>query len=361
MNTYDPSPLSAERRGAGGEAIKLLERIHTSPSLPDLLEVLSWQDQDRLNELYAFADSVRKRYMGDGIILRGIIEFSNYCNNPCHYCGLNKNNKKLGRYRMTDTEIIENTKKILAAGVHTIVLQAGEDDDTSAAWLASVIEQIKALGDIAITLSVGERNREDYLLWKKAGADRYLLKIETTNKGLYDRFHPGMSFEKRINCLYTLKELGYQTGSGIIIGLKGQTSEILAEDIRFFKKMNFDMIGIGPFIPHNETELRTEARGDVTMTLKVLALTRIVTWNAHLPGTTSLGSLDRDYRIDALRAGANIIMPNFTPVKYKKLYEIYPGRRCTDEAGTECMSCLKSMAGSIDRYIEESRGDTLKR
>lgn len=340
----------------------VLERVYESemPAKEDLVQLLSLNAKEELSELYCFADQVRKEHVGDGILMRGIVEFSSYCRNKCLYCGLNANNKSLERYRMTKQEIVDAIKPLVDCGLKTVVLQSGEDEEISPELLADVLREIKSRYGIAITLSVGEWPFEAYKLWNEAGADRYLLKIEASVKDVYEKFHPEMSYENRIRCLKDLRTLGYQVGSGSLVGLKGQTPETYAEDILFFKKFNFDMIGIGLFIPHKQTELGEERRGDLDMTLKVLALTRIVTRNTHLPATTATGSLGgRDNRIDALQAGANVIMPNFTPLQYRKLYEIYPNKRCVDEKSGECRS-IEIMAKGIGRFVDYSRGDSLK-
>ncbi len=341
---------------------KRLEKILAAPlpELEDLEFVLSCQKPAELEEVFNFADQVRRQFMGDGILLRGLVEFSNYCRNSCFYCGLNKNNKELERFRLSKEEILSCVENISSCGIKTVVLQSGEEDGLDPVWLKTIIEAIKAGFEIAVTLSVGERAKEEYKLWKDAGADRYLLKIETSNKELYDSLHSGMSFENRLRCLRDLRELGYQVGCGSMIGLPGQSSRIIAEDILFFKEHDFDMIGIGPFIPHPQTRLASQKRGDVLLTLKTLALTRIVTKNSHLPATTALGSLEEDFRGKGLRSGANVMMPNFTPLKYKKLYEIYPGKRCISESTGACASCMDSLAGSVGRYIDYARGDSLK-
>jgi biotin synthase len=343
------------------KAVKsLLRKIHNSP-LPeaaDLAALLSVEDTEGLKAIYDFADEVRRQHTGDGIFLRGIIEFSSYCDNACHYCGLNKRNIKLARYRMTKEEVLDGIAHIYSLGVRTVVLQSGEESGLKAEWLASLISEIKTGFDMAVTLSVGEKPREDYRLWKEAGADRYLLKIETSDRGLYRELHPGMSFENRLRCLEDLKELGYQAGSGIIVGLKGQTCDTLAGDIIFLREHDFDMIGVGPFIPHACTPMGDEAPGNAAMTLKTLALTRIVTKNVNLPATTALGSLGGvDHRLDGLRAGANVLMPNFTPAPYRKLYEIYPGKRCLDESVGACGQCAASMAAAVGRKIDYSKGE----
>jgi biotin synthase len=340
----------------------LLNKIHSAqtPDLNDLAQVLSSNDEKDLAELFTFADNVRRSAHGEGILLRGIVEFSSYCRNACSYCGINKTNLRLDRYRMTQAEIIQSVEMIASFGIKTVVLQAGEDSSLDPEWLAEIIKDIKSRYDIAVTLSIGEWDEKMYRMWHRAGADRYLLKIETSDKDLYEKLHPGMSYDNRVACLKTLKRLGYQTGSGIIVGLKGQTIWSLAHDIAFFKENEFDMIGIGPFIPHNDTVLGLEPTGNIDMTLKVLALARIVTRTAHLPATTALGSANGvDRRMDGLRSGANVLMPNFTPVKYKSLYEIYPQKRCITEKQGSCASCMDVMARSCGRSIDTTRGDAL--
>lgn len=340
----------------------LLEKVSGSaaPELADLETLLSLEDPREAEELFSFADQVRKRVCGDGIFLRGIVEFSNHCSRECFYCGLNKANTGLKRYRLSAEEILDAAGHISSCGVKTIVLQSGEDACLDAGWLASVISEIKTRFDLSVTVSVGERKSQDYRLWKEAGADRYLLKIETSDEELYSSLHPDMSFGRRLDCLKALKELGYQTGSGNIVGLKGQTLEHIARDILFFKEQALDMVGIGPFIPHSQTPLRNEASGPAFLTLKTLALTRIVCRDVHLPATTALGSLREDARPRALIAGANVLMPNFTPTAYRALYEIYPGKRCVDEPVGACSTCMETLAGSLGRFIDRSAGDSFK-
>lgn len=323
----------------------------------ELIELLS---TNKSQELYQEADQVRKKYMGNGIFLRGIVEFSSYCDNQCKYCGLNKNNQGLRRYRLTKEEILKSVDLIASSKIKTVVLQSGEEHDLDPEWLADVIRAIKAKHDMSITISAGEKPKDIYKLWKEAGADRYLLKIETTDEKLYQKLHPDMTLQNRMRCSENLKELGYQNGSGLLIGLPGQTIESIAEDILWLNKYDFDMIGIGLFIPHKATELADIPRGNLELTLKTLAVTRIVTKNTHLPATTAIGSLEQDYRIDALKAGANVIMPNFTPQPYKQLYEIYPDKKCITEKQGACAKCMEVLANSIGRYIDYSKGNSLK-
>jgi biotin synthase len=341
----------------------LLERIYAAP-MPepaDVEAVLRAEDPDELGLLFDFANEVRRRFVGDGVLLRGIVEFSNVCRNTCRYCGLNRGNDRLPRYRLTREEILAAVGNIRAAGIKTVVLQSGEEDNLDADWLREIIAEIKSSLATAVTLSVGERRRAEYQLWREAGADRYLLKIETSDPGLYGQLHTGMSFENRKRCLRDLAELGYQTGSGNLVGLKGQTLRHLAGDIRFFKQGAFDMLSVSPFIPHPQTPLAGEPAGDLLLTLKMTALTRIVSRDAHIPATTALGSLHgRDERPRALAAGANVVMPNFTPAPYRRYYEIYPNKRCVGEEANACPACLEQMAGALGRWVDYSRGDSLK-
>jgi len=339
-----------------------LDKIYESelPDLKDLEQVLSLENQAGLDELFNFADNVRKEFCGDGIFLRGIIEFSSFCDKECFYCGLNKNNRKLSRYRMTQEELIKSVEYLTSCNIKTVVLQSGEDPALDVVWLKDIIEEIKSRFDLAITLSVGERTIDDYKLWRQAGADRYLLKMEIFDATLYESMHPGMSFDQRLNCLESLRKLGYQVGSGNIIGLPGQSLKTIAQDILFFKQGDFDMIGIGPFIPHQDTQFAAVAGGEALLTLKTIALTRIVTKNAHIPATTALGSLEQDYRWEGLKCGANILMPNFTPQPYRQLYQIYPGKKCIDEPVGVCNFCMDGAVKDINRFIDYAKGDSFK-
>ncbi|MDD5771655.1 MAG: [FeFe] hydrogenase H-cluster radical SAM maturase HydE [Candidatus Omnitrophica bacterium] len=341
---------------------RILKRVYEAP-LPeaaDLERLLSLNEREDIEAIFSFADKVRREFCGDGIALRGIIEFSNFCQRECAYCGLNKGNRAIQRYRMSKNELLKAVKDLDCRNIKTVVLQSGEDSRLDASWLEDVILEIKSGFDMAITLSVGERSEHDYRTWKNAGADRYLLKIETSDEGLYSSLHPHMDFSRRLDCLRILKGLGYQTGSGNIIGLPGQTPESIARDIIFFKRGDFDMIGIGPFIPHQSSSLAGRQKGDPLLSLKTVALTRIVTRDTHIPATTALGSLERDYRMEGLKCGANVLMPNFTPRPFRDLYEIYPGKKCVDEPVGECDICTQGMAEALGRFIDHSRADSLK-
>ncbi|MFB3919874.1 MAG: [FeFe] hydrogenase H-cluster radical SAM maturase HydE [Candidatus Velamenicoccus archaeovorus] len=339
----------------------LLDRVAGSdaPDMADILALLNASGA-QTQALYRRADDIRRARMGDGILLRAIVEFSSRCSRDCAYCGLRKAHRQLKRYRMNTAEILASVLEAASSGIKTVVLQSGEDDTLDPFWLADVIRAIKSGTQMAVTLSVGEKPQEVYALWRGAGADRYLLKIETTNPSLYRRLHPDMDFNRRLECLRVLRELGYQTGSGSIVGLPGQTAEDLAQDILFFKRCDFDMIGIGPFIAHPDTPLGLEGDGDIQAVLKVLAVTRIVVNNAHMPATTAVGSLKEDHRLAALKAGANVLMPNFTPQPYRQAYEIYPHKRCLTEAFGACVPCMETMASAVGRSLDYSRGDSLK-
>lgn len=340
----------------------VLDRVATSalPECADLVSLLSADDPAQVQEILDAADRTRKQYVGDGVLLRGIVEFGSYCSNTCSYCGLHAGNTALTRYRLSEEEVLASVDSIAAQGIQTVVLQSGEDAGLDPGWLARIVKAIKARHGISVTLSVGEWPRSEYALWRSAGADRFLLKIESSDTELYESLHHNRLLSSRLRSLEDLADLGFQVGSGIMVGLKGQSLSHIARDILFFRQSDFDMIGIGPFLPHPQTRLGDQQRGDVTLTLKTLALTRIVTRDSHLPATTSLGSMGDDYRPQALQAGANVLMPNFTPVAYKRLYEIYPGKRCVNEPTGACAFCMEGLASSIGRFIDYGRGDSLK-
>ncbi|KYO64607.1 [FeFe] hydrogenase H-cluster radical SAM maturase HydE [Thermovenabulum gondwanense] len=343
---------------------EIWEKIDSEVELnkQELCYILSLEDPEKLEILYQKADKIRKKYVGDEVHLRGLIEFSNYCRNNCLYCGIRRDNKKVRRYRMEIDEIFETVSLASRLGYKTVVLQSGEDMYYTLDKLTELIKRIKNDMDIAITLSIGERSYEEYEKLYEAGADRYLMRFETSNPELYAKLHPDSSFENRINILKWLKQIGYQTGSGVMIGLPGQTIEDLAEDILMFKKLDLDMIGVGPYICHPDTPLAGNPGGTAEMTLKVIALTRIVTKNTHIPATTALATLrPEDGREKALMAGANVIMPNVTPLKYREHYTLYPNKICINESALQCNSCIKRRIYSIGRVIGTDYGHSLKK
>ena len=313
------------------------------------MELLLAANSEEMEALFQAADRVRRRFVGEEIHLRGIVEFSNICIQNCLYCGLRRENKSLRRYRMTPGEVRESAREIQAMGIKTLVLQSGEDPWYTRDRLSELIQKIKEETGLTLTLSVGERPRRDYVAWKEAGADRYLLKQETSAEHLFAHLRPGRTLTERLESLRFLKELGYEVGSGSIVGLPGQSDEDLARDIQLFREFDFDMIGIGPFIPHPRTPLGKSAPADLNLTLKVLALTRITTRDTHLPATTASAVLSHEGRKRALTAGANVIMPNFTPRIYRGYYQVYPGKEKPDGGLDPTLRTLSSLGRTISQ------------
>lgn len=287
----------------------------------ELLELLK---NDAINpELFAAADKVRKKFVGDKVLLRGLIEFSNICRNNCCYCGLRRDNRKLERYRMSPDEIVYlATDAVLNQGFQTIVLQSGEDLWFTQDILCDIIHRIKKTG-CALTLSIGEKSAAEYQAYRDAGADRFLLRIETSDQALYEKYDPDMSWEKRVQCLYDLKDAGFELGCGCLVGLPGQSLESLANDVLFFKKIRADMIGIGPLIVHPDTPLNGNPNGSFTLALKVMALTRLLMPQINIPATTAMETLVKGGREMALNSGANVYMPKVTPLNLQNLYQLY--------------------------------------
>lgn len=305
--------------------------------------------------LAAAADRVRQRFVGDGIHLRGLIEFSNICKRNCMYCGLRMENRTIERYRLEETQIIGLARQAKEYGYRTVVLQSGEDAYFTADRLSCILREIKKLG-LAITLSIGERSRVEYAALKRAGADRFLLRIETTDRNLYQRLHPGMDFDNRLRCLRDLKELGYEVGTGCLIGLPGQTLDSLAADLLFFQQIDADMVGIGPFIPNPDTPLREAQGGGFAVTLRFLSLLRLLLPDSNIPATTAMEILEPNARIIALKSGANVVMPNVTEGEYRRKYALYPGKICVNDTPKDCMECMSGKIQSIGRYIAAGYG-----
>lgn len=307
------------------------------------------------HSLFSAADSVRKKHVGDEVHLRGLIEISNYCKQNCLYCGLRRDNKKIKRYRLKEDEVIKFAKNSANMGYKTIVLQSGEDPYYTLDKMKYIISEIKKF-DVAITLSIGEKTFEEYKAYKEAGADRYLIRIETTDKKLYTKLDPDMDWNNRLKCLKDLRELGFEVGTGCLVGLPGQTLESLAEDILFFKEINADMIGIGPFIPNQNTPLAQSKGGEFELALKVMAITRLLLPDINIPATTAMETLNPNGRTIALQCGANVIMPNVTQGEYRKLYEIYPGKICVNDTPEKCRGCVSTKIKSIGRSISNDYG-----
>ena len=324
-------------------------------SRDEIMTLLSLDHPGDIEGLFRAADRVRREYVGDDIFLRGIIEFSNYCRNNCIYCGLRCDNLQAERYRMDDDEILGLAKAIQSRGCGTVVLQSGEDPYYTRDRMCRIISRIKDETGLAITLSIGQRPYEDYRAFREAGADRYLLRHETANAHLYVGLCPGRTLDERVQCLKWLRELDYEVGMGCMVGLPGQSVEDLADDVRLIKELGADMIGIGPFIPHEQTPLKDHEPGDTLLVLKLLAVIRLVTRDTNIPSTTALGVLDQASRKKAFEAGANIFMPVFTPQDYAERYDIYPGKGNVKKADGAILD-FKAFFDSIHRPMGKGPG-----
>ncbi|MCI8638486.1 MAG: [FeFe] hydrogenase H-cluster radical SAM maturase HydE [Coprococcus sp.] len=305
---------------------------------------------------------LRRKYYGDDVYLRGLIEFTNYCRNNCYYCGIRGENAKAQRYRLAKDEILSCCAEGHRLGFRTFVLQGGEDPYYTDDRMEEIVHAIKtAYPNCALTLSIGERTYESYQRFRLAGADRYLLRHETANEEHYRRLHPSsMSLTVRKRCLYDLKALGYQVGAGFMVGSPGQTKETLAEDLVFLKELNPEMVGIGPFIPHHDTVFADEPAGSVDLTLFLLSVVRILLPKVLLPATTALGTLDENGREKGLLAGANVVMPNLSPVGKRKQYELYDNKICTGEEAAEGLEELKRRIEAAGCRAVSARGDYCK-
>ncbi len=338
-------------------------------------EILDWlkeNDPEKLETLWKRADAVRRENVGDAVYLRGLIELSNICRRQCLYCGIRAGNSSVERYRLTTEEVLGCAKLAQKLGYGTLVIQAGEDLGIAADWIADLIHRIKSDYGLAITLSLGERNDADWILWREAGADRYLLRFETSNVSLFNAIHPPQRAPSaasnlkspkwrrtrrnlgvnhpRLELLRRLREIGYEVGSGVMAGIPGQSWEDLARDIELFGTMELDMIGCGPYLPHPQTPLgdpeadfgqlgiekvipKSQVSVDESLPFKVIALARLVSPAANIPSTTAVATLDpKQGRLLGLSRGANIVMPNLTPTKYRKMYEIYPNKAASFES-----------------------------
>jgi biotin synthase len=342
-------------------------------------EILNWLREPverQLEPLWQQADAVRRDCVGDAVHLRGLIEISNHCARQCSYCGLRGPNTKISRYRMTANEIVACAHQAVTFGYGTVVLQAGEYPNITTDWVTELVQRIIAETPLAVTLSLGERTREELELWRAAGADRYLLRFESSNPALFEQIHPPRpgGARDRLALLGALRQLGYEVGSGVMIGIPGQTYDDLVNDLELFEALDLDMIGVGPFLPHPETPLgELHAKGPAeplrifsdqvpnteSMTYKVVALARLLCPHANIPSTTALATLNRaNGRELGLRRGANIIMPNLTPPEYRSKYEIYPAKACLYETAEACHGCIRNRIHALGRTIGTGRGDS---
>ncbi len=311
--------------------------------------------------LLSAADRCRKQHCGDEVHLRGIIEYTNNCVCRCAYCGISLHNKKVRRYRLAHDEVIGAALRGAAEGVRTIVLQGGEDPQTGAGAICRMIEGIKRADNVAVTVSAGEWSRRDYRMMRDAGADRYLLKIETANPVLFNALRPGSSFENRVRCLHDLQDLGFQVGSGSLVGLPDQTIDDVINDLLFCSRMELAMATFSPFIPHINTPLKNARKPDPDIALRVLAAARLVLPRAHIPVSTALAALVPNGYEKGLQAGANVVMADLTPADAAALYDLYPGKAETSAHNErDSAAQLKRLIGRISRPLAEGRGDALR-
>lgn len=342
----------------------LIERMQyagedLSPS--EICELLSITSHIDLDLLWQAADSVRRQEVGEDIWLRGLLEFSNICTCNCLYCGLRRDNTGLPRYRLTEEQILEAVHRLSRLGIGTVVLQSGEDPYFTEERLIALLHAIRNTCDIAITLSIGYRPKSELAAFKCAGADRFLIRHETANPDLYHLFHPDSTLADRVEQLNDLRALGYEVGSGCLVGLPGQTVADLAADIALARELEVDMFGVGPFIPHPDTPLGGATPGSTLMTYKMIAVARLVLRDVHIPVTTSLSTLEEDGREKGWMRGANIVMPNATPAPYRAQYELYKNKRCIDDTLEHCRGCLGRRVQSVGRGIGQGRGTSFRR
>lgn len=339
--------------------IEDLAHNHTmgSEKLVYLLDHLEPETQELL---FFHSNQARLKFYGRQVYLRGLIEFSNICQRNCCYCGIRRDNQGVDRYRLSKADILACCQEGYRLGYRTFVLQSGEDSYYTDERLVEILTEIKSqFPALAITLSIGERSYDSYQRLFEAGADRYLLRHETASEDLYQRLHPDMDFHNRRKCLTQLKEIGYQVGAGFMVGLPGQTNVDLVKDLIFLKEIEPQMVGIGPFIPHSGTPLGTFQGGTVEKTLVLIALTRLLLPDVLLPSTTAMGTLDPLGREKALKVGANVVMPNLSPVNVRAKYELYEGKICTGDESAQCRSCIENRIRSAGFEVNMERGDHL--
>lgn len=337
---------------------KLYNESYLEPS--EFLEVLNNMDDNCGNFLFEKAMEVRLRNYGTSVYLRGLIEFTNYCRRNCMYCGIRAANRNADRYRLSLEQILDACESGYSLGYHTFVLQGGEDDYFTDDRIIEMVSEIKKrFRDCAITLSIGEKSYDSYKKFYDAGADRYLLRHETASPELYKKLHPDSDFENRIQCLRNLKNIGYQIGAGFMVGLPGQRNEDYVKDLMLLKKLKPHMVGIGPFIPQKDTPLASAYGGTVQDTITLLALIRLLLPDVLLPATTALGTIDPMGREKGLKAGANVAMPNLSPVDVRKKYALYDGKICTGDEAAECRRCIERRIEGAGFRVDMGRGDNI--
>lgn len=328
----------------------------TKQQFKQLIEQRNTEDDKYLFEKARY---LQQKTFSNVVYLRGLIEFSNYCKSDCYYCGIRKSNTLVQRYHLTKQEILDCCRMGYDFGFRTFVLQSGEDLSYTDNDICDIIRSIKSLfPDVAITLSIGEKTRQQYQMYYDAGCDRYLLRHETASKQLYQKLHPfNQTMENRIRCLYDLKEIGYQVGAGMMLQAPFQTVDDLVEDLLFLKQLQPHMIGIGPFIPHHQTPFKDFPAGDVETNLFFIGVLRLMFPKANIPATTALGTIDPIGREKGILAGANVIMPNLSPNDVRKYYLLYDGKICTDESSAMCNLCMEGRLSKIGYVTKKVRGD----
>ncbi len=342
---------------------ELIERLAAEHSLKlcEYEQLISAQSAELSRFAAGLADNVRREIYGTDVYVRGLIEIGNYCRNDCLYCGIRRSNTNCDRYLLTEEQILDCCRTGYELGFRTFVLQGGEGVIPIESVL-STVRKIKAeYPDCAVTLSLGEYSFDDYKAMFGAGADRYLLRHETADRGHYEKLHPAeMSFDNRVRCLYDLKKIGFQVGCGFMVGSPFQTAATLAKDLKFIEELNPDMCGIGPFIPQKDTPLGAYPAGTAEQTTYLLSLIRLIKPNILLPATTALGTADPNGREKGIKAGANVVMPNLSPVAVRKKYALYDNKICTGEESAQCRECLNNRMKSIGYKIVTARGDIKK-
>ena len=341
----------------------LIDKLKTQSSLTrdEWTALIVGRTPELAGYLFELARKERHLHYGHDVYVRGLIEFTNYCRNDCLYCGIRKSNPHVSRYRLSEEHILDCCRIGYDLGFRTFVLQGGEDGYYTRERMVHVIESIRSRHpDCAITLSIGEKSREDYQAFYEAGANRYLLRHETFNANHYSRLHPpSLSAAARQKCLWDLKDIGYQTGTGFMVGSPYQTPQDLAEDMLFIRELNPQMVGIGPFIPLHDTPFSNEAAGTLELTLFMLGLLRLMLPKVLLPSTTALGTIDPKGRELGILAGANVVMPNLSPTGVRKDYALYDNKICTGDEAAECRQCLERRMESIGYRVVTARGDSL--
>ena len=342
----------------GDDFISIVDEIERNRNISkeQLSQLLDGHEAEELRQRAVF---VREKIYGKDVYIRGLIEFTNYCKNNCYYCGIRRNNKKIARYRINEAGILACCAEGYRLGFRTFVLQGGEDEYFTDERLCRLIGSIKAgFSDCALTLSIGEKNRESYEAYFQAGADRYLLRHETADDDHYRRLHPAeLSLTNRKECLQNLKDIGYQVGAGFMVGSPGQSVDTIYEDLQFLRELQPHMVGIGPFIPQHDTPLAQETAGTCNMTVTLLSIIRLLLPHVLLPATTALGTIDPTGREKGLLAGANVVMPNLSPRDVRGKYALYDKKICTGEEAAECIACLKKRVENIGYSIVCDRGD----